>query len=210
MRDDSASDRVRIETIRAPRTSPLDATVPVTIVARTFGARGRTLDVTLSAGGAVVNRTMRPIESERSQLTLSLAPTVVGPFPSRDRAHRRHARFRDRRRRDGIRPTRWSVLFFDTRPSWMSTFVRRAIERDPRFVVTSRVVTSRNVSTDAGNPPNRPRRPPEHLSIRRHRRWVARSVARWRSRGIGGISLVAERGASFCCTTLRRSARWRD
>jgi hypothetical protein len=36
----------------------------------------------------------------------------------------------------------------------MSTFVRRAIERDPRFVVTSRVVTSKNVSTDAGSPPN--------------------------------------------------------
>jgi hypothetical protein len=37
----------------------------------------------------------------------------------------------------------------------MSTFVRRAIESDPRFVVTSRVVTSRNVSTDVGQPPGR-------------------------------------------------------
>src|SRR6185503_11402090 len=51
--------------------------------------------------------------------------------------------------------TRFSVLFFDPRPSWMSTFVRRTIERDPRFVLTSRVVTSRNVSTDAGRPPAR-------------------------------------------------------
>ncbi|MGH7619086.1 MAG: hypothetical protein ACREPM_17840, partial [Gemmatimonadaceae bacterium] len=52
-----------------------------------------------------------------------------------------------------VRDTRWAVLFFDPRPSWMSTFVRRAAESDPRFVVTSRVVTSRNVSTDAGQPP---------------------------------------------------------
>ncbi|HKS07899.1 MAG TPA: hypothetical protein VJR92_16465, partial [Gemmatimonadaceae bacterium] len=48
---------------------------------------------------------------------------------------------------------RWGVLFFDRRPSWMSTFVRRALEDDPRFVVTSRIVTSRDVTTDAGRPP---------------------------------------------------------
>ena len=41
-----------------------------------------------------------------------------------------------------VRTTRHTVLFFDRRPSWMSTFVRRALERDPRFAVTSRVVTS--------------------------------------------------------------------
>jgi hypothetical protein len=156
VRDDSTTDHVRIETIRAPRTSSLDATVPVTIVARTFGARGRTLEAVLSAGGTVVNRTARPIESDRSQLTLSLAPTAVGTVPLRVTA--RISGTRDSAMADvvtDIRPARWSVLFFDTRPSWMSTFVRRAVERDPRFVVTSRVVTSRNLSTDAGSPPNR-------------------------------------------------------
>ena len=54
-----------------------------------------------------------------------------------------------------VRDTRWSVLFYDPRPSYMSTFVRRAVERDRRFLVTSRVVTSKNVSTDAGQPPSR-------------------------------------------------------
>src|SRR6185436_1633434 len=48
---------------------------------------------------------------------------------------------------------RWTVLFHDPRPSWMSTFVRRSIERDSRFVVASRVATSRNVSASAGRPP---------------------------------------------------------
>ena len=52
-----------------------------------------------------------------------------------------------------VREQRWAILFYDPRPSWMSTFVRRAIARDPRFAVTSRVVTSRNISTDAGQPP---------------------------------------------------------
>jgi hypothetical protein len=32
-----------------------------------------------------------------------------------------------------------AVLVFDTRPSWSSTFVRRALEADPRFVVDHRV-----------------------------------------------------------------------
>jgi hypothetical protein len=46
------------------------------------------------------------------------------------------------------------VLFFDRRPSWMSTFVRRSLEQDARFAVASRVITSRNISTDAGRPPS--------------------------------------------------------
>lgn len=48
---------------------------------------------------------------------------------------------------------RWNVLFFDGRPSWMSTFVRRAIEPDPRFAVTSRTLTSPGLATEFGAPP---------------------------------------------------------
>ena len=156
VRDDAASDRVRIETVHAPRTSPLDAAVPVTIVVRTSGARNRTLETQLSAGGVVVNRSTRPVEGERSQVTPSFAPTAVGAVSLRVTA--RIAGSGDSATADvitDVRETRWAVLFYDPRPSWMSTFVRRAIERDPRFVVTSRVVTSRNVSADAGAPPAR-------------------------------------------------------
>jgi hypothetical protein len=48
---------------------------------------------------------------------------------------------------------RRAVLFYVPSPSWASTFVRRALEHDPQFDVTSRIVTSRNVSTNAGRPP---------------------------------------------------------
>jgi hypothetical protein len=44
-------------------------------------------------------------------------------------------------------------LFYDPRPSWQSTFVRRALEQDPRFAVTSRVITSRALSRAVGAPP---------------------------------------------------------
>lgn len=40
----------------------------------------------------------------------------------------------------------WRIHFHDVRPSWLSTFVRRSVERDPRFRVSSRVVTSTNIS----------------------------------------------------------------
>ncbi|MCC6244421.1 MAG: hypothetical protein IT353_16380 [Gemmatimonadaceae bacterium] len=53
-----------------------------------------------------------------------------------------------------VERAQWKVLFFDRRPSWMSTFVRRVVERDPRFVVTSRVVTSTDVSREVGRAPS--------------------------------------------------------
>ena len=53
-----------------------------------------------------------------------------------------------------VERAQWKVLFFDRRPSWMSTFVRRVVERDPRFVVTSRVITSTDVSREVGRAPS--------------------------------------------------------
>ncbi len=53
-----------------------------------------------------------------------------------------------------VNVTRRQVLFVDRRPSWMSTFVRRALERDADMLVTSRVTTSRGISTVSGRPPS--------------------------------------------------------
>jgi hypothetical protein len=52
-----------------------------------------------------------------------------------------------------VRESPWRVLVHDARPSWMSTFVRRAIEEDGRFRVASRIATSRGIATSAGGPP---------------------------------------------------------
>lgn len=45
------------------------------------------------------------------------------------------------------------VLVYEARPSWAATFVRRALEADPRLDVVVRSVTSRGVTVDAGAPP---------------------------------------------------------
>lgn len=45
------------------------------------------------------------------------------------------------------------VLVHDARPSWAATFVRRALESDPRLNVTARSVVSRGLATEVGAPP---------------------------------------------------------
>ncbi|MBM4194431.1 MAG: hypothetical protein FJ202_08655 [Gemmatimonadetes bacterium] len=49
------------------------------------------------------------------------------------------------------------VLVYDARPSWMSRFVRRALESSPTLDLASRVNTSRAASSDAGTARSLPR-----------------------------------------------------
>ena len=145
-----------IEAVRAPARAPLDARVPVTAVVRARGARNRSVHVSLLSNDIVIDRASRPVgaDDERIEMTLGLVPTARGALRARLIAEI-----------DGtpgrsssdllvdVTDTRWAALFFDRRPSWMSTFVRRAIESDARFVATSRVVTSRNVTVETGRAP---------------------------------------------------------
>ena len=145
-----------LEAVRAPARAPLEARVPVTAVVRARGARGRSVNVSLLTNDTVLDRVSRPIatDDERTEITVGLVPTAPGALRARLTADI-----------DGVAgktsadllvdvtDARWAVLFFDRRPSWMSTFVRRAIENDARFLATSRVVTSRNVSVETGRAP---------------------------------------------------------
>lgn len=148
--------RVLLKAINGPSRAAVDARVAVASTIDVRGGRGKQLELTLSANGAVVDRVTREIQSDtvRADVPLSFVPTAPGAVTlqvaARFAGEAKHATA------DmvvDVRNQKWAVLFFDPRPSWMSTFVRRAVERDPRFAVTSRVVTSSNVSTDAGKPP---------------------------------------------------------
>ena len=149
---------VAIENVRVPAAAPAGSRVPVDAVVHARSARGRTLDVSLRAGGLVVDRFSRPISSDDERVNASLAfvPPEAGAAPLDVVATIRGAS--DSATTDvvvDVREQKWTLLFFDPRPSWMTTFVRRAAERDARFAVTSRTVTSRGVSADAGQPPAR-------------------------------------------------------
>lgn len=54
-----------------------------------------------------------------------------------------------------VTDVRWKVLVYDGRPTWASTFVRRALEDDPRFDVVARTATSRGASASSGTAPPR-------------------------------------------------------
>jgi hypothetical protein len=151
---DRSDASVSIAALRAPAWTPLDARVPVTIDAHAVHARGRTVDVELRDGDLVVDRSSHTVatDDEHVPVTLGFVPTATGAASLTVAARVGGARASANAVVD-VRDQRWAVLFFDARPSWMSTFARRALESDSRFVVTSRVVTSRNVSVDAGTPP---------------------------------------------------------
>jgi len=148
---------VTLDRVEAPTSTPVTARVPVATVAHVTGAEGRTLDVALRVGSLVVDHTTRIVRSndERLSIPLAFVPTATGAARLRVTASLGALSSADADVAVDVRDTRWAVLFFDPRPSWMSTFVRRAVEQDPRFVVTSRIVTSRNISTDVGQPPGR-------------------------------------------------------
>jgi hypothetical protein len=148
--------RVVLTDVRTPEHAPLDARVQLTAGVQVTGGAGRKLVVTLSLADLVVDRAEYSIDQEQTRLQVPLwfAPASAGGTVLRVTAQLEGAR--PSARADvllDVREQRWSVLFFDRRPSWMSTFVRRALEQDPRFTVTSRVSTSRGIATAIGQSP---------------------------------------------------------
>jgi hypothetical protein len=158
---DDGESRTVIEAVIAPARAALDARVSIATRIDISGRGADTLETTLSLGDAVIDRVTQRVDAEGGPRTveLSFVPTAVGSVALRVSTRLMGEGSGAERSSHAdlvidVRDDRWGVLFFDPRPSWMSTFVRRAVERDPRFVVTSRVVTSRNVSVDAGRPPS--------------------------------------------------------
>ena len=151
---------VSIGRIQAPTSAKLESriTVSVTLVTSGFASSPptpRAFDVELVREGVVVSRQRISVAHDTTRsVSLTYVPSAPGPVVLQVRTFA--AEQSDTARSDvlvDVRENRWSVLFFDRRPSWMSTFVRRALEHDPRFAVTSRVITSTNVSRETGRPP---------------------------------------------------------
>jgi hypothetical protein len=105
--------------------------------------------INLRANGVIVDTATIHPSSRTASLTVT--PSSVGPLLLRAEADGGKA-VADALTNVVDHPH--SILFFDKRPSWLSTFVRRSLEQDRRFAVASRVITSRGVSTDAGQPPS--------------------------------------------------------
>jgi hypothetical protein len=156
--------RVRVSQVRAPSRVSLEAraSIDVTMTVEGLGAGDAPVsaDIDLArvvqGSALVVDRERRAARRDTTfTVSLDVVPTVAEPTVLRVSAS--IAGRADTSRTDvmiDVHTDRWSVLFFDRRPSWMSTFVRRSIERDPRFAVTSRIITSTNVSRETGRAPS--------------------------------------------------------
>ncbi len=149
---------VALDAPQLPATVPLDGRAAVRVVARTRGANGQLLKLTLREGNLVVDQVTIPITSDSARIPamLSFVPTLPGSSVlqlAAAVAGAPAAKAASVTAMVDVTDDRWAVLFFDPRPSWNSTFLRRAVERDGRFVVTSRVTTSRSISSMVGTPP---------------------------------------------------------
>ena len=147
---------VSIESVHAPARANLHARVPVAATVRARAARGRTLAVQLEANGVAIDRTTHPVTKDDESVTVELGlvsstagmttPTLTARVEDVSAMAQADVAIR-------IASDRHSVLLFDRRPSWMSTFVRRALESDARFIVSSRISSSRGAELVSGHPP---------------------------------------------------------
>ncbi len=153
---------IEITDLAGPTRAHIDARVPFTAAIHVIGGRGQSLSVTLSANGVTLDRADRVVAEDdaRFQVPLTFVPASLGPARihvaaaltgSGVASRPAVAAAVDTLTRVDRQP--WSIFVFDRRPSWMSTFVRRALEDDERFAVTSRTVTSRSVAADTPNAP---------------------------------------------------------
>jgi hypothetical protein len=145
-----------ISDVRAPAVSPVSARIPVDVKAEVVGALGRRVTFELMDGNVLADRQTPDILNDETSVLarMSYASAVAGPSlltvqVALDGDGTRDSAFVVVNARDD----RFDVLFFDPRASWLSTFVRRVVEGDPRFAVSHRVVTSRGLANTGGAAP---------------------------------------------------------
>lgn len=147
---------VTVESVGVPPAASMDGVAGVRAGVRARGVRGRVVTTTLVADGVPVDRVSRKVESDDERLDVILRAPTIGRdvMPLRvavrvdglDLAADADAAVR-------VDTARWAVLVHDTRPSWMSTFVRRALERDRRFAVSTRIGASKDFALATGGAP---------------------------------------------------------
>lgn len=152
----AAENVAEIRSVTVSDESSLDAVGRVSVtVAVPALQRASTLTLSLLADGIPVESLTQPVGPEASSVVRELlfVPSRVGL--ARLRVSTRIGDGPESHADAATEVTRRTlrVLFYDARPSWAATFMRRALEEDPRFDVVVRSMTSRNLAADAGTPP---------------------------------------------------------
>jgi hypothetical protein len=149
------SPNVRIVTVAgtaAHRTA--EGTLSVTVEGR--GVTGRTTRVQVRDGAAVAGEAAHTWTADgRVDLTVPWWPLAPGQrrlsvTALTDEIGERSSQDNSVNVVMDVGDARWPVLVYERRPSWSSTFVRRALERDPRFEVEAYTAIAPAVSAGTG------------------------------------------------------------
>jgi hypothetical protein len=140
---------VRVIALTAPRTVPIGTTIHID--AELAGRKGITSEVTASIGAATLARASRTWNDDRPwRASFDVVPIGEPPFSVVLRAG------------GNAEPLatavvdvagRMPVMVYEARPSWATTFLRRALEGDPRFSVSGFDLASRGVTVRTGEAP---------------------------------------------------------
>lgn len=134
---------IGVSALSLPTRVPLASRTPVRATLTRSSGRG-VASVELRAGAVILAQDTVTLDAASpSTVALPWVPATVGTqaleFIAIDRSTADTTRVL---RAVSVDSARWRVLSYDARPSYLATFVRRALERDPRFAVQTRVVTA--------------------------------------------------------------------
>ncbi|NQW05548.1 MAG: hypothetical protein HQ485_16205 [Acidobacteria bacterium] len=152
---DGPSRMLRIRWVDAPKEVAIDSAASVGVDLEVPGAGARVVEVALVVDGVRVQSVDRSLTGDETRVTVPLTFVPVRAGLVRLRVEAAVQGAASAVADVGVRvSTRvWKVLAFDGRPTYAATFVRRALEADPRFDVTTRSVTSRGASVQTGAAP---------------------------------------------------------
>lgn len=141
-----------IAAVEAPARAPLHGRVPVRVTLRSAGAAPPDAMLELRVGGLVADSAaladLPRAPDGTIGTTLSFTPAAARPHHLRVVAGETRADTLV-----SVDAAPWRVLSHDARPSWSATFVRRALEGDPRFALAARVDTAPRSAVASGAPP---------------------------------------------------------
>lgn len=156
-----AANTARIIRIDAPKRVHLSEPVPVTVQIEARGLAGRTSAIVAHAGGLEVARATHkwPAGSagvERAAINLAIPSLQTGPARFTisivdDAEDSTNGATADVAVEVHDRPLR--VLFVNGRPSWATRFIERALDRDPRFTVSTTTRVSRGLTATSASAP---------------------------------------------------------
>ena len=149
-----------IASVHAPATAPLgvQTTLSVTVELPEIRTTNDTLIVRLESGGVLLATTRHAAVGSTVRVTLPFTPVSTGAqlleFAATLERNASEVARTHVVRQVYVYEERIRVLVTDARASWMSTFVRRALESSERFDVVSRVATSRGIALSSGSAPS--------------------------------------------------------